>query len=154
MYFIQMLLFAVGDNNSFYKCRGLVFSVIGIILSFIFQFRYRFFIIFKLLCLFDALCFFIVVFFVFSVRFLIWDLQLNELKYRVIIFRFFVFSDLRNVVFFCFRFVIEILDVNKKKKDMNDVVKVFEGEKEIFKFEIFNCDFLIFFLIKGEEKGN
>lgn len=37
---------------------------------------------------------------------------------------------------------------------MNDAVKVSEGEKETFKPEILNCDFLTPFLTKGEEKGN
>lgn len=111
-----MLLSAAGDNNSFYKCRGPVFPAIGITLSSILQLRHRLPIILKLLCSPDALCSLTAAFSVSSVRFLTWDSQLNEPKYRVITFRLFASSDLRNAVFFCFRFAIEILDVNKKKK--------------------------------------
>lgn len=48
---------------------------------------------------------------------------------RVITFCLFVSSDLCNTVFFCLIFAIEILDVNEGEKDINDAMKVSEGEK-------------------------
>ena len=87
---------------------------------------------------------------VLSVKFLTWDSSLNELKWRVITFCLCVSTDLCNTVFFCLIFAIEILVVNKKKKNnMNDAVKVSERGKNDS-----NLKFLTDapFFKKGEEK--
>jgi len=129
-----------GDNNSFYKCWGPVFPATEIIWSFILQLVHRLpaisssnsdVYLMLLPCLIATPQ-------VLSVKFLTWDSSLNELKWRVITFCLCVSTDLCNTVFFCLIFAIEILVVNKKKKQYERCCEgLWKGEKW-FKLEIFN----------------
>lgn len=85
-----------GDNNSFYKCWGLVFPATEITLSFILQLVHRLPVIssWNSYVYLMLLCCLIAAPQILSVRFLTWDSSLNKQKSRVIIFCLSVSTDL------------------------------------------------------------